>query len=173
MHEKQGFWKLPAEVAENLTFQAHRNFRIARIWEQHGCVELVRRSMSALGTFREVRRRKNDGFPVSPWLSRENARLRSGQIQQHQVGAFLHSFEDNFAAVRREIEVAHVEVGRKARQLPLGPRVKIDEPQILVLNLSPKEDEGPASRQEGEVPSAARQGQCRQEVRGSFGCHRF
>src|SRR4029077_10862979 len=32
-------------------------------------------------------------------------------LQQHHVRAFLYSFEDNFTTVRRDVEVANVEVG--------------------------------------------------------------
>jgi hypothetical protein len=64
------------------------------------------------------------------------AGLWSGEIEQHHIRAFLHSFEGNFTAVRRDVEVANVEVGRKVGQLPLGTRLQVDEPEILMLNLS-------------------------------------
>jgi hypothetical protein len=64
------------------------------------------------------------------------AGLWSGEIEQHHIRALLHSFEGNFAAVRRDVEVANVEVGRKVGQLPLGARLQVDEPEILMVNLS-------------------------------------
>jgi hypothetical protein len=90
--------------------------------------------------------RKIDGLPACQRLFGRDARLRPGQIQQHQVGALLQSFEDDFAAVRGEVEIAHVEVGRKVGQLPFRPRIEIDAPKILMLNLSTEANEGSPSR---------------------------
>lgn len=39
------------------------------------------------------------------------AGLPSGEIQQHHIRALLHSFDDNFTTVWRDVEVAHVEFG--------------------------------------------------------------
>ena len=61
------------------------------------------------------------------------------EIQQHYVGVLLRSFEDNFAAVWRDIEVANVEVGSDVGQLPLGARLEIDEPEVLMLNIPSQE----------------------------------
>ncbi len=66
---------------------------------------------------------------------------RSRKIQHHHVGTLLDSFQDHFPAVWGEVEIANIEVGRKIRQLPLGARVQVDEPEILVLNLSPQDQE--------------------------------
>ena len=55
-------------------------------------------------------------------------RLWSGEIQQHHIRALLHSFEHNFTAVRRDVEVTNVEVRSKFGQLPLGARLQVDEP---------------------------------------------
>jgi hypothetical protein len=45
---------------------------------------------------------------------------RLGEIQQCHIRLFLHSFEDDFAAVRGNIERANVEVRGQVCQLPLG-----------------------------------------------------
>ena len=74
---------------------------------------------------------------------------------------FLHSFKNNFTAVWGDIEVANVEVGRKVGQLPLSARLQVDEPEILMLNLSSQEDEPPSSRQEFQVSSPPSQDQGR------------
>ena len=60
----------------------------------------------------------------------------SGEIQHHHIGTLLHSFEDDFLAVRGDIEVANVEVRREVGQLPLGTRLQVDEFEIFVLNFS-------------------------------------
>ena len=65
----------------------------------------------------------------------------SGEIEQHHIRTLLHSFEDDFAAVRGDVEVANVEVGSEVGQLPLGAVLQVDEPEILVLNLSSQEHE--------------------------------
>jgi len=75
------------------------------------------------------------------------------EIQQHYVGVLLRSFEDNFAAVWRDIKIANVKVGGDVGQLPLDARVEIDEPQVLMLNIPSQEHECPSSRQEGQVSS--------------------
>jgi hypothetical protein len=46
------------------------------------------------------------------------------------MGALLHTFEDGFPTVRRDVEV-----GSKVGQLSLHARLQIDDPQIFVLNL--------------------------------------
>ena len=45
--------------------------------------------------------------------------LRLGKLDEHDLRMFLHSFQNHFAAIRGNVEVADVEVGRKIRQLPL------------------------------------------------------
>ena len=62
--------------------------------------------------------------------------LRPGEIEQGYIGEVLEAFEDDFAAVGGNIEVANVEVGRKVGQLAFGACVEIDEPEIFVLNFS-------------------------------------
>ena len=60
-------------------------------------------------------------------------------------------------------------------QLPLGARLQVDEPEILMLNLSSQEHECPSSGQEGQVSSPPSQGQGRQGMRcglGRDGFHR-
>src|ERR1700675_3021668 len=76
-------------------------------------------------------RRRFHGIP-----SIRNFRLRSGEIQQHHIRALLPSFENNFTSIRRNVEVLNVEIGSELGQLPLGARLQLDEPQILMSNLS-------------------------------------
>ena len=59
----------------------------------------------------------------------------------------LHSFENNFMAVGGDVEVANVEVGRKVGQLSLCTCLEIDEPEILVLNVSSEEDKCSSARE--------------------------
>jgi hypothetical protein len=47
----------------------------------------------------------------------------------------LHSFDDHFTTVWREIEILNVECRSEVSQLPFGTRRKIDEPEILMLDL--------------------------------------
>jgi hypothetical protein len=83
------------------------------------------------------------------------------QIQQHQIGTLLHSFQYNFATVWGDVKVLHVEAGRKVGQLPLDTRIKINPPQIFMLNVSSQEDKSPAARQEDQVSGSASQCQDR------------
>ncbi len=50
-----------------------------------------------------------------------NQRLRPGKIQQLHIRALLHSLEDNFTPIWRDVEVADVKVSSEVGQLPLGP----------------------------------------------------
>ncbi len=52
---------------------------------------------------------------------RNNQRLRPGEIQQLHIRALLHSIEDNFTPIWRDVEVADVKVSSEVGQLPLGP----------------------------------------------------
>src|SRR6267378_2357222 len=52
---------------------------------------------------------------------RNNQRLWPGKIQQLHIGALLHSLEDNFTPIWRDVEVADVKVTSEVGQLPLGP----------------------------------------------------
>jgi hypothetical protein len=69
------------------------------------------------------------------------AGLSSGEIQSRHIGALLHSFEDNFTTVRRDVEVAIVEVGSGVGPLPLGARLQIDEAEVFLLYLCSQEHE--------------------------------
>ena len=51
----------------------------------------------------------------------------------------LHSFEDNFMTILGDVEVANVKVGSEVGQLAFGPGFKIDQPEILMLNLTSQE----------------------------------
>ena len=68
-------------------------------------------------------------------------RLWSIQIHQHHFRALLHTFEDYVTAVWGNVKVANIEVGTEASQLPLRTRLQVDEPEILMLNLSSQEYE--------------------------------
>jgi len=61
--------------------------------------------------------------------------LWSREIEQHHIRACLHSFNDNFTTIRRDIEILNVEFGSEVGQLPVRTCLKIDEPEILMLNL--------------------------------------
>ena len=101
--------------------------------------------------------------------------LWPGQIQQDYVRALLHPFEDDFTTVRGDVEVANVKVGREVGQLPLGARLEVDEPEILMLNVSSQEHERLSSREEGEMSSSSSEDQGRQRARrglGGDGFHR-
>ena len=76
-----------------------------------------------------------------PTRARTGAGLSSGEIQQRHIRALLHSFEDNFTTIRRDVEVANVEVGSEVSQLPLDARLQVDEPEVFMLNLSSQEHE--------------------------------
>ena len=78
-------------------------------------------------------------------------RLWPGEIHQHHIGALLQSLEDNFTSVRRDVEVAYVEVRSEVGQLPLGASLQIHEPEILVLNISLQKQERTSPRQKGQM----------------------
>jgi len=50
-----------------------------------------------------------------------------GEVQQHHIRTLLHSFEDDFTAIRRDVEVANVEVGTEMSQLLLGAGFDVDQ----------------------------------------------
>jgi hypothetical protein len=64
-----------------------------------------------------------------------------GQIQGDHFGVLLGAFENEFACVWRDVEVANVEVGREVGQGALRACVEVDEPEIFVFNLSLQEHE--------------------------------
>src|ERR1700719_198003 len=90
--------------------------------------------------------------------------LWSGQLEQNHIGEVLLSFEDNFTAVWGDVEAVNVEVGSEVGELPFGARLQINEPEILMLNLSSQEYECGSSRQEGYVSCAPSECQGRQAV---------
>src|ERR1700682_6317596 len=87
------------------------------------------------------------------------AGLASGEIQQRHIRALLHSFEDNFTTIRRDVEVANIEVGSEFGQLPLGARLQVDEPEVFMSNLSSQEHECSSYWEEGQWSSSTSQGQ--------------
>jgi hypothetical protein len=66
--------------------------------------------------------------------------LWPGEVEQHDSGDFLRSFEDNLAVVRGGVEVVNSEVGWQVGQLPLRAGIEAEKPQILMLNLSSQKD---------------------------------
>ena len=91
------------------------------------------------------------------------------KIQQHHIRMLLHSFDDNFPAIRGDIEVANVEAGSEPGQLALGTGLQVDEPNVLVLNLSSQKHERLSSGQEDQVSSPPRQGKGRQGMHCGLG----
>jgi hypothetical protein len=64
-----------------------------------------------------------------------------GKIEQDHVRPILQAFQDNVAAVGGDVKVANIEVRREVGQLALAAGIEIDEPEILVLNFSLKNNE--------------------------------
>jgi len=58
------------------------------------------------------------------------------QLQQHDIRVFLHPFEHDAVSAGRDVEVAYDKVRGQVGQLPLGARLEIDEPEVLVLNVA-------------------------------------
>ena len=69
------------------------------------------------------------------------AELRPREVEQDHIRALLHALEDNLTAVRGEGEVSNIEFGREVVQLPLGSGVHVNQPEILMLNLSAQDKE--------------------------------
>ena len=69
-----------------------------------------------------------------------------GKIQQHYVRPILSAFEHDVAAVGSDVKIAKIEIRRQIRQLALAAGIEIDEPEILVLNFSPQNDEFATTR---------------------------
>jgi hypothetical protein len=78
---------------------------------------------------------------------------------------FLHSVKGNFTAIWGDVEVTNVEVGSELGQPPLGARLQVDQPEILMLNLSSQEHKRSSSKQEGQASSPPSQRQGRQGMR--------
>ena len=106
-------------------------------------------------------------------MSLPSGGLWSREIQQHHIRTLLGSFEHNFSAIRRNVEVANVEIRSEVGQLPLSTRLQVNPPEILVLNLSSQEYERPSSRQKGQVSSSPSQRQSRQWMRCGVRRDRF
>src|SRR5215213_3586348 len=65
------------------------------------------------------------------------SRSRSRQVDEHDVRVLFHALDDELTAIRRDVEVADVEVSRELRQTALRAAVHIEEPEILVLDFPP------------------------------------
>ena len=81
-------------------------------------------------------------------------------VDEHDVRLFLHALEDDFASIRRYVEVPDVDVSRKTGQLAFRSGHEIDLPKIFVLDvpthdhqrsLSPQETQASGSTREREV----------------------
>ena len=97
------------------------------------------------------------------------ADITFGEIQHDYVGTVLHSLQDNFMAVWRNVEVVDFEVGRQVGQLSLSACLPVDNPEIFVLYFSPQNHEGPSSGKESQMPGPAGKFHGRQSVRFAFG----
>src|SRR5450432_2489067 len=85
------------------------------------------------------------GFPAfarrcrPQWLKVGKPNLRALQIKEHQIRTLLQSFDDHFPTVWRDIQILNVVFGSEVSQLPFGSRLKVDEPEILMLDLPTQE----------------------------------
>ena len=61
----------------------------------------------------------------------------SRQLDQHDIGLPLHLLQHDLTPVGRDVEVAHVEVWREVGDPALRAGLQIDQPEILVPDLSP------------------------------------
>lgn len=95
------------------------------------------------------------------------------EIKQYDVRSLLYPFEDDVTSIRGYIEVLNIEIGTEVGQLALDAGLKIDEPKILMLNLTAEKYERWSIGQEDEMSGAARQGQGRQRMRCLPGGYRF
>ena len=64
--------------------------------------------------------------PGKPAVPLQCILLGSGEIQQCYLRTILHSFENEFLAVWRQIKVANVEVRRQVGQLLLSASLQVD-----------------------------------------------
>ena len=80
------------------------------------------------------------------------------EIDHGNVGALLCPFEDEFLAVRGDIKVADIEIGREVSQFALGAGVEVEKPEILVFDITMQEHKCVAPREEGEATGATREG---------------
>src|SRR5215207_1074703 len=81
----------------------------------------------------------------------------AGALDHDDVGGLVHLFENRFATIGGNVEVAHVELATEACELALRPRDQVDRPQILVSDLPAQGDDLTAAPQEGQMPLAAAQ----------------
>src|SRR6476620_3264984 len=91
------------------------------------------RAFSGVGTYRACLASDHTTFVVAV-----DTDSRLGKIQQHHIRTLLHAFDNNFPAIRGDVKVANVKAGSEPGQLPQGAALQVDQPEILVLNLSPQ-----------------------------------
>src|SRR5262245_34502637 len=62
--------------------------------------------------------------------------LLFGNINKDNVGVFFNPAEDDFSAIRGDVEVIDNEFAAKVRELTLLPTNKVNQPEILVPNVA-------------------------------------
>ena len=82
-------------------------------------------------------------------------------LDHDDVGGLVHLFEDGFAAVWSNVEVAHVELPVEVGELTLRSGRQVDHPQILVSDFASQHDELAAAGQEGQMSLTPTEGQGR------------
>ncbi len=96
---------------------------------------------------------------------RGNSRgLWARKIKQRNVRAILYAFQNKFVAVGGDVEVANVEIRWEISQFTFGPGVQVDEPQILMFDVSSQDHECVAPWKEGEMSSPASEGESLQRI---------
>ena len=88
-------------------------------------------------------------------------------VDQDDIRLFLHSLQHDLTAVRRHVEIAHIEILRQRRQSALRPRVEVDEPEILVLDLAAHDHDLVPSVDKADTPASARERETWNRTRAS------
>jgi hypothetical protein len=81
--------------------------------------------------------------------------------------------EDDFTAVSRYVEVADGKLATEIGQLPLASGLEVDEPELLVRDVSFHDHQLIFHAQKGQPPGAPRQYEVRQVVRRRVRIHRL
>src|SRR5436190_3657280 len=108
-----------------------------------------------------IRRSQRQGaaLPDTPW----NAALCSAlsAFDQHEVRVVLFPVEDDFAAIRRDIEIAGEKVRCEVRKLALPPTVEVDQPEVLPIHFAAQHHDRVHPGYENQPPRAATQNDVR------------
>ena len=86
-----------------------------------------------------------------------------------ELGILLDAVEHDFRAVRRDVEVLDDEVARQLAEHALGAALQVDQPQVLVAEVTAQQHQRLAVLQEGDAPCAARQHHTRHRVGTTVG----